>query len=103
MSDNEPDEFDGTEEDQHRRDLSRAFLECLRPTARLRIEYRRALQDLAQSSQIQRDPAEDDLEQDLDWELETLAARCPDPLLIEGELSESEATKILERQGGFEK
>src|SRR3954468_19803156 len=103
MSDNEQDTFGGTEEELHRRDLSRAFLEYLRPTARLRLEYWQALHGLADISQIERHWAEDDLIQDLDWELETLGERCPDPLLSEGEISESDAMNILDNQGAFEK
>src|SRR4051812_30601005 len=103
MSENEPGAFDGTEDVLHRRDLSRAFLEYLRPAARLRLEYWQAVHDLAEISQIERHCAEDDLLQDLDDELETLGQRCPDPLLIEGELTESDAANILDKQGAFKK
>src|SRR4051794_2667309 len=101
MSENEPDPFEGTEEDLHRRDLSRAFLEYLRPAARLRLEYWRALYELAEISQVECNRAEGDLLPELDSEVETLGQRCPDPLLIEGELTEFDAAKILDSQGAF--
>src|SRR4051795_39639 len=103
VSEKQPDAFDGTEDVLHRRDLSKAFLEYLRPAARLRLEYWQAVHDLAEISQIERHWAEDDLLQDLDDELETLGQRCPDPLLIEGELTESDAASILDNQGAFER
>src|SRR4051794_17593065 len=101
MSDNEQDAFGGTEEELHRRDLSRVFLKYLRPAARLRAEYQLALEELVRASGIQRDMAEDDLEQDLDWDIESLVERCPDPLLIEGEISETDAREILDGEGAF--
>src|SRR4051794_36616918 len=103
MSDNQPNAFNGTEDDLHRRDLSRAFLEYLRRAARLHLDDWQALQELAEISQVERDPGDDDLLRDLDGEVETLGQRCPDPLLIEGELTESDAANILENQDAFEK
>src|SRR4051794_3446099 len=53
-------------------------------------------------SQIVRDQAEDDLEQDIDWEIEALVERCPDLSLMESEISESDAREILDSQGAFD-
>src|SRR3954453_15200090 len=103
MSDNEQDGSRREDEELNRRALSRAFLQYLRPAARLRAEYRRTLHKLADISQIVRDSAEDDLEQDLDWAIETLLEGLTDPSLIEGRISEAEAEEIVEGQGAFEK
>src|SRR3954466_11143547 len=103
MSDGQQDDAKAVwEEELRRRDCSRVFLKYLRPTARLRAEYQLALEDLVRASGIKRDMAEDDLEQDLDWAVETLVERCPNPLLIEGTVTETEARDMLDGQGAFD-
>jgi hypothetical protein len=98
----EDDATKGESDEGHRRDLSRFFLAYLRSTARRRVEYRQALHQLAQASQIQRHWAEDDLEQDLEYAIDFLLEKYPDPRTVEGEINEADAAQILESQGAFE-
>lgn len=89
------------EEELRRRDWGRVFLKYLRAAARLRAEYQLALEDLVWASGIQRDVAEDSLMDDLDWAVESLVERCPDPLLIQAAITETDAREMLDGQGAF--
>ena len=97
------DQSDGqrNEDDLHRRDLSRAFLPHLRKAVRFQAEYKLVLADLAGWSQIVRHGAEDNVEQDLEREIDSLLERCSDPARIESEILERDAAEILNTQGAF--
>src|SRR4051794_20629763 len=86
-----------------RPDWSLVFLEYLRSAARLRAQYQLALEELVWASGIKRDIADDRLVEDLDWAVESLVERCPDPLFIEATIAETEARDMLEAEGTFGK
>ncbi|MBV8831239.1 MAG: hypothetical protein JO108_18655 [Acidobacteriaceae bacterium] len=85
-----------------RRALSRSFLEQLRKAARLRTDFKVALKELADRSQIVRHWAEDDLEEHLERMIDALIESKQAGASIESEISEADAADILDHQGAFE-